>query len=185
MERYALRFRDGTIQVKNVADDQEIARFLARGDRDIFVFHFSPDGRYLASTHAPGFDLTVWDIDRRAIVLHDPDPVSGGSAKFSPDSRRIAVTHTNAELRVYDVASARCLQSWRLPAPAEATFAPGGTQLAVIYRESNPTWRILDAKSGRLVRSIPADRGRLPGKCLEPGRDHARPGERRFEDLCP
>ena len=42
----------------------EIARFQARGDREIFVFGFSPDGRYLATTHFPGFALTVWDIDR-------------------------------------------------------------------------------------------------------------------------
>ena len=64
MTRYALRFRDGTIQVRRVADDQEIARFQARGDREIFVFGFSPDGRYLATTHFPGGALTVWDIDR-------------------------------------------------------------------------------------------------------------------------
>ena len=68
MTRYALRFRDGTIQVRRVADDEEIARFQARGDRDIWVFGFSPDGRYLATTHCPGLALTVWDIDRRAVA---------------------------------------------------------------------------------------------------------------------
>ena len=64
MTRYALRFRDGTISVRRVADDEEVARFQARGDRDIWVFGFSPDGRYLATTHYPGSALTVWDIDR-------------------------------------------------------------------------------------------------------------------------
>ena len=49
MTRYALRFRDGTISVRRVADDREIARFQARGDRDVFIFDFSPDGRYLAT----------------------------------------------------------------------------------------------------------------------------------------
>ena len=44
----------GRSSVRRVADDQEIARFQARGDRDIFVFAFSPDGRYLATTHSPG-----------------------------------------------------------------------------------------------------------------------------------
>ena len=54
MKRYALRLRSGTILVRRVADDQEIRRFQARGDRDIFVFGFSPDGRYLMTTHFPG-----------------------------------------------------------------------------------------------------------------------------------
>ena len=53
MTRYALRFRDGTISVRRFADDREIARFPARGDRDIWIFGFSPDGRYLATTHVP------------------------------------------------------------------------------------------------------------------------------------
>ena len=92
------RFRDGTIQVRRVADDQEIARFQARGDRDIWVFGFSPDGRYLATTHRPGLALTVWDVDRRAVAVNDPGPVSAYVAKFSPDSRRIAVGHPDGEL---------------------------------------------------------------------------------------
>ena len=42
MTRYALRFRDGTISVRRVADDQEIARFKARGDRDVGVLLSAP-----------------------------------------------------------------------------------------------------------------------------------------------
>ena len=53
MTRYALRFHDGTVVVKNVDDNQEIARFRAQGDRDIFVLGVSPDGRYLATTRGP------------------------------------------------------------------------------------------------------------------------------------
>ena len=116
MTRYALRFRDGTIQVKNVADDQEVARFRARGDREIFVFGFSPDGRYLATTHFPDFALTVWNIDRRAVALRDPLPVAGGAAKFSPDSRCIAVAHNDGEFVIHDLATGRPRRSWRGPA---------------------------------------------------------------------
>ena len=90
MTRYALRFSDGTISVRRVADDGEVARFQARGNRDIWVLDFSPDGRYLATTHSPGGGLTVWEIDRRAIAVEDPGHIWRG-AKFSPDSRRIAV----------------------------------------------------------------------------------------------
>ena len=55
----------GRSQVRRVADDRELARFQGRGDRVIGVFVFSPDGRYLATTHFPGFAMTVWDIDQR------------------------------------------------------------------------------------------------------------------------
>ena len=48
-----------------MADDAEIARFEVKGNREIAVFGFSPDGRYLASTNFPGFALTVWDVDER------------------------------------------------------------------------------------------------------------------------
>ena len=157
MTRYALRFRDGTIQVRSVADDAEIARFQARGDREIFVFGFSPDGRYLATTHFPGFALTVWDIDRRAVAVNDPGPVSwrqpnsARTAGGSPWAMRMET------LLVYDLATGR-------PEPPLAhagiaailAFRPDGAQIAVTYNEPrNPTCRILESETGRLVRSIP------------------------------
>ena len=65
------------ISVRSFADDQEVARFTARGDRESGVFSFSPDGRYLATTDYPG-GLTVWDVDRHAVAVGDPGPVSSG-----------------------------------------------------------------------------------------------------------
>ena len=37
--------------------------------------------------------------------MDDPGPGSVSSAKFSPDSRRIALTHKDGELLVYDLAT--------------------------------------------------------------------------------
>ena len=96
MTRYALRLPDGNSLVRRVGDDQEIARFAAQGDRDIWVFAFSPDGRYLASRDYPSGAVAVWDVDRRALCVRDPGPVSGWAARFSPDSRRIALAMTTA-----------------------------------------------------------------------------------------
>ena len=48
--------------------------FKARGDREIFVFRFSPDGRYLATTHFPGHALTVWNVDNGDVALSEPGP---------------------------------------------------------------------------------------------------------------
>ena len=154
MTRYAFRFRNGTISVRRVADDEEVARFQARGYDGIWVFGFSPDGRYLATTQLPSLALTVWDIDRRAIAVEDPGPIDRG-ARFSPDSRRIAVAHVDGDLLVYDLATGRPGRPW----PGRASrlaFRPDGAQIAVIDNESKPpTCRILEGESGRLVRTFP------------------------------
>ena len=42
MSLYALRFKDGTIRVRRVADDEDVASFHARGDRGVEVFAFQP-----------------------------------------------------------------------------------------------------------------------------------------------
>jgi WD40 repeat protein/tetratricopeptide (TPR) repeat protein len=156
MTRYALRFRDGMIQVKNVDDDREIARFQARGDREIFVFGFSPDSRYLATTHFPGNALTVWDVNRQAVALEDPGPVPWRSAKFSPDSRRIALCHENGALLVYDLASGRPSRRGRVPAADGLAFRGDGAQIAVTSNDpKNASCHILEVETGRVVRSFP------------------------------
>jgi serine/threonine protein kinase/WD40 repeat protein/tetratricopeptide (TPR) repeat protein len=154
MTRYAFRFRDGTISVRRLADDQEIARFQSRGDRE-FQFFFSPDGRYVASSDFPADSLTVWDVDRRAVAVNDPGPVSH-SAHFSPDSRQLALTHENGELFIYELASGQPRQRWRGPGPAhDLAFREDAAEIAVLYKDKTPTCQILEAETGRLVRSIP------------------------------
>jgi len=166
MTRYALRFRDGTVRVKNVGDDQEVAAFGARGDREIFVFRFSPDGRYLATTHFPGFGLTVWDIDRRAVAVDDPGPVSSGAARFSPDSRLIAAAHRDGAILIHDLATGHPTRRRRGPAAAmDLVFRSDGAQIAVAGTEpKNSVCLIMEVGSGRVVRSIPLPEGE--GGCI-------------------
>jgi serine/threonine protein kinase/WD40 repeat protein len=155
MTRYALRFRDGRVQVRRVADNAEIAHFEARGDQDINVFGFSPDGRYLASTHYPGSALTVWDIDRQAIALDDPGPFFLGCAEFSPDSRRIALGHRDGVVLIKDLMTAQTTRRWLGPPVQGLAFRPDGAQIAIRHDEpGKPTCRILESANGRLVRSI-------------------------------
>jgi WD40 repeat protein len=156
MTRYALRFRDGTISVRRVIDDSELARFQARGDREIFVFSFSPDGRYLASRENPSGAVTVWDVDWRVLCLRDPGSLSGLAARFSPDSRRIAVAHVDGSVVVHDLKSGQPRTTWRGPAPVrDLAYRPDGKELAVIYPISPTTCHILDTDSGRILRAIP------------------------------
>jgi serine/threonine protein kinase/WD40 repeat protein len=152
MSRYALRFRDGRISVRRVADGQEIAAFSARGDRDVGI-SFSPDGRYLATNHFPGGGATVWDVDRRIVAVGDPEPIPV-AWRFSPDSRSIAMA-LRGELAVYDLASGR--PNWRWPGNcSHLAFGTDGSQIAAIDNHGKlPTARILDAGSGRELRVFP------------------------------
>jgi len=90
MTRYALRFRDGAVSLRLVADDREVARFQAGAAWTAWIFDFSRDGRYLATADPPGGLLRVWDLDRRLLALSAPTPDSW-PARFSPDSPRFVV----------------------------------------------------------------------------------------------
>ncbi len=154
MTRYAHRFND-SVQVRRVTDDAEIARFKAPGGRYTAVFGFCPDGRYLATTHHPGLALTVWDIDQQATAVSDPGPVGASAAKFSPDSRRIAVGRQDGKVVVYELATGLAKARWTEPAPIrDLAFRWDGAQIAVTSFETGPTCRIVEAESGRLRRSI-------------------------------
>jgi WD40 repeat protein/Tfp pilus assembly protein PilF len=157
MMRYAHRFRDGTIRAWRIADDEPIATFKARGDREILIFKFSPDGRYLATTHYPNSSLTIWDVDRGSVLLDDAGRVSGRSAAFRPDSRQFALAHEDGEILLYDLEGGRLPRSWRGPAPGgprDLVFRPDGIQIAITSQASAPTCWILETETGRLVRSI-------------------------------
>ncbi len=154
MTRYALRFRDGTISVRRFSDDQELASFprAARGDRDFWVFHFSPDGRYLASMDVPGQGVKVWDVGQVVIAVHDPGPV-GPQVRFSPDGRRIVLVR-QGKLLDYDLATGRLDRTWPDRA-SDLAFRPDGARIAVVDNESKrPACRILEAESGRLVQKF-------------------------------
>ncbi len=138
MNRYALRLASGKILVRRVADDQELTRLDARGDREIFVFAFSPDGRYLTSTHSPGHALTVWDVDRNTIALEEARPVAGSAARFSPDSRRIALAHPDGEVVIYDLETKRFRQIRSgLSDVQDLAFRADGLQIAVTGQVAN------------------------------------------------
>jgi serine/threonine protein kinase/WD40 repeat protein len=148
--RYALIFRDGTISVRRVADDHEIASLPGHSDRELWMFGFSPDGRYLAISQSSSIGLTVWDVGERRIAVAIQRAFFR-AATFSPDSRRI-VLHSDGQLLDYDLAAGKPLR--RLPGHGDGmAFRPDGAQLAVVDNQSMPpACRILDWNTGRLVR---------------------------------
>jgi WD40 repeat protein len=158
MARYALRFRDGTIEVRSIADDQEIARFMAQGDGPTSIFDFSPDGRYLTTTHYPDYSLAAWELGERKHTLNVAGIVH--AARFSPDSRWLALVREDRALRLhelvmYDLATGQPDRRWRLSGPAHLAFSPDGARIAVHDNMSSPpTCRVLDTETGRVDRAI-------------------------------
>ncbi len=152
MARYALRFRDGGVSVRRCADDHEIAAFKTPADHGAWRFNFSPDCRYLALVQSEGVGLTVWDVEQSRAVLELAGPVYGAAA-FSPDSRRIIVGGPS-EVLDYDLRSVQNTQRW--PGRTDfLAFRPDGAQIASYNKESSPpVCRILDGKTGRLIRFI-------------------------------
>ena len=145
------------------------------------MFGFSPDGRYLATTQHPLGALTVWDIERHEVALNVPGDLS---ARFSPDSQRIAVQR-EGKILVYDLATRQVIGSWGEAAPGGwPVFRPDGAQIAVFYGDQkNHTCRILDADTGRLVRSIPLSTYG-GGAAWSPDGATSGDGVRRSENLC-
>ncbi len=152
MTRYALRFRDGSVSVRRCTDDHEIAAFKTPADHDVWRFNFSPDGRYLALVQSSEVGLTVWDLELSRALLELKGPIYRAAA-FSPDSRRIIVGGPS-EVLDYDLRSVRIAQRW--PGRADVlAFRPDGAQFASSNNESRPpVCRILDGKTGRLIRTI-------------------------------
>ncbi len=152
----------------------------ARGDRDVFVFRFSPDGRYLATTHIPGYALTVWDIDRRAVARRTTRGPSADRGPVQPGQP--------ADRRVPSGWRRRSSTTWRPGGPpalaragvgTDLAFRPDGARIAILHDErDSPTCRILEAETGRLVRSIPLP----PTGDGSPGAPTARRWRRRVED---
>jgi WD40 repeat protein len=155
MTRYATRLRDGTILVRQMSDDREIARFRGEGESEIWVFEFSPSGRYLAALDRPSNALVVWDVDRKVQCLRDPGPISGSAAAFSPDSQRIALAHQDGSLKIHDLARGLPIKSWRGSGPSQdLAYRPDGSQIAVISATRTATCRVLDANTGHLLSLI-------------------------------
>ena len=154
LTRYALRFLDGTILVRRVADDHEVARFNAPGARHVPLFAFSPDGRFLATTHWPRLTLTVWDVDRGKVAVTELGPVLI-PASFSADSRRLALVKQSRKLIVYDLKNGGLSGRMGVPALGNIALHPDGARIAVIDNVAKPpACRIFEIETGGVLQTI-------------------------------
>ena len=165
MIRYALRFRDGSVSVRRCTDDHEIAAFKTPADHDVWRFNFSPDGRYLALVQSAEVGLTVWDVEQSLALFWSL------KARFigqRPSARTAAESSWAARARflITICEAVSIVQRW--PGRADVlAFRPDGAQIASSNNESRPpACRILDGKTGRLIRTI---RLRTEADCTSPG----------------
>ena len=158
LERYVRVDRQGNVTVRRIADDGEICHF--HSDLSEVWPKLSPDGRFLMLRGVPSA-CEIWELagrEARRVALEAPDSAAYGD--FSPDSRQLAVAHTDGSISLYDLPSGR--RARRLaagPIPVHLAFHPEGRQLALAC----PTLtQVRDVDSGKVLASYSYPRDDWP-----------------------
>jgi eukaryotic-like serine/threonine-protein kinase len=135
------------VHVRRVGDGAEICRLPAPGPGEIFP-QFSPDGGMLAVLHPGLARVQVWklpgeetsELSKTAGVVAGQKPVKildeacGRDARFSPDSRQVAVQHPDLSIGVFDLATAKRVQRLApVSGACHLAFNPRGRQLALMF----------------------------------------------------
>jgi serine/threonine protein kinase/WD40 repeat protein len=164
LERYARLATDGTVSVRRVSDDAEIARWQERtegawpgNESDL---RFSPDGCFLCIRHSPSGRFTVRRLDgpEPIICYQGTKAHPGWAMDFSPDGKRLAYVQTDTRIAVVDLTS-RQVRSLP-PTGAEQQhdcirFAPDGRRFALgIRRAGKWAVEVHDAVTGQVRCSL-------------------------------
>ncbi len=163
-ERYARSHRDGTISLRRVADDVELARFRATAPDDLderVILSFAAGDRLLTGWFLtrPEGPLMVWELLPAGPLLRLRVPGAQGICDVSADGRELIVGLPDSEVGVFDVASGRRIRN--LPRSELAyhfAIRPGGRQVAVALNQP-PAVQVRDFATGDLIREIPVPCG--------------------------
>jgi WD40 repeat protein len=159
LELYACLARDGTVSVRRVSDDAEIARWHEPTEGPWpggeSTLRFSPDGRWLAIRHPGTGRIRVRRVAAAEPALSYPGTRAAvlGAMDFSPDSKRLAHVRGDGGITVVDLTSGQTVE---LP-PTGATqdfirFAPDGRRFAVAAARAGK-WavEVRDAATGQVL----------------------------------
>src|SRR5262249_43902229 len=117
LEHYARADRQGTVSIRRVRDDAEIRRLPGAG----LCVWCSRDGKFLAvESDQYNRRLQVWKVNGEKPIVETEAGFYGkmGAADFSPDSRELAVGHSDGTLSLYDLATGQELRQFQLGLPA-------------------------------------------------------------------
>jgi serine/threonine protein kinase/WD40 repeat protein len=156
---YAQSWADGTIRLRRVADDGEIASLqcsVPPGLNRRVEMLFSPADRFLCAWFrdaAAKLPLWVWDLKR---IGRTPVYVEDvlGYCGFAADESRLALALPGKTVGIYDLGSAQEIARLATEVnPFFLAFDPDGRRLALAC-EQPPQLQIHDAADGRLLRRI-------------------------------
>src|SRR5262249_23076421 len=111
LERYARLATDGTVSLRRVSDDTEIARWQERTEGPWLAsdseLRFSPEGGFLCIRHSAAGRLTVRRLDGPEPVLcyQGTRAPPGWAMDFSPDSKRLVYLQPDTRIAVVDLTS--------------------------------------------------------------------------------
>jgi len=148
---------DGTVRLWDVATGQERQSFTDhRGP--VLALGFSPSGRLLLSG---GLDSTIKIRDATTGAESGLIKASGWSqASFGADDRYV-LTVSRDGIRAWAVATGQPQREVPIALAQGGSLSPDGRLLLVASRDSAP--RLLDARTGRLVRSLRDGNGIISG----------------------
>ena len=155
-ERYVRGETNGTISVRRVEDDQEVASFPAFGP-PFAGMSFSRDGAFLMQFGGlPHSRLQVWKLKESQSVLVVTNEATR-AAMFSSDSRLLAVatfTQPNYPLHIYDLGSGELRKSFDLGSLLwGGQFHPTQTNL-LATSDAESVVRVWDWTSGIVVQTL-------------------------------
>jgi hypothetical protein len=164
LERYARLATDGTVSVRRVSDDAEIAHWQERTEGDWphseSKLHLSPDGRFLCISHSASGRLVVLRLDGpEPIICHQGTKVREAWAMdFSTDSKRLAYLQMDTRIVIVDLTSGkvRYLPPTGADDQEHIRFAPDGCRFSLrICRAGKWAIEVRDAATGQVQRSLP------------------------------
>jgi serine/threonine protein kinase/WD40 repeat protein len=162
LERYARSDGKGTISVRRVADDHELARLHNPDQRPAaglaFRLMFSPDGSLLAwadwwhQDPDSSTNFQLWDWRNGKVVFQPSFRVA--TVAFTPDGRHFALAQFDGTITLHASAGGKEVGRWNGGlGPPWLAFHPDGRQLAIVRDRKV---QIHDPTTGKLLHRMEA-----------------------------